>query len=256
MDCLEDGDDVYNLLKCNVDEEDEADIQINDEDIKDDMTLHGCDIHDDPSPMAERGEETLQGKKDGDDVDNMQRGNEDEDIGEYVHANDTDVIDDVIVYGCDINHDPKPMAKTGEENLQGCDYDNDIRILESWNEDQSNVGGNAAGKLAESVVAHENETKYGAVNESEQIQEQSDNGDSIRSHDTVPIYARVLEEESNIYCDGYTVQLPKTEDGFMINLIGTNTGVPFMEEYICGIWWLRKTQERAKGHCGRNGCVP
>jgi len=198
MDCLENGDDVYNLQRCNVDEEDEADVQINDEDIKDDMTLHGCDINDDPNPMA----------------------------------------------------------KTGEETLQGCDYDNDIRIPESWNEDQSNVGGNAAEKLVESLLAHENDTKYGAVNESEQIQEQSDDGVSISSHDTVPIYARVLEEESNIYCDGYTVQLPKTEDGFMINLIGTNTGVPFMEEYICGIWWLRKTQERAKGHCGRNGCVP
>jgi predicted NUDIX family phosphoesterase len=170
MDCLEDEDDVYNLQKCNVDEEVEADVQINDEDIKGDITLHGCNINDDPNPMAERGEETLQGMKDGDDVNNVQRCNKDEDIREYVHVNDTDVKDDKTVHGCDINHDPKPMAKIGEETFQGCDYDNDIQILESWNEDQSNVGGNAAGKLVESVVAQENETKYGAVNESEQIQ--------------------------------------------------------------------------------------
>jgi len=171
----------------------------------------------------------------GDDVYNLQR------------CNVTDVKDDKTVHGCDINHDPKPMAKIGEETFQRCDYDNDIQILESWNEDQSNVGGNAAGKLAESVVAHENETKYGAVNESEQIQEQSDDGVSISSHDTVPIYARVLEEESNIYCDGYTVQLPKTEDGFMINLIGTNTGVPFMEEYYAafGGYIKHKNRQRA-----------
>ncbi len=31
--------------------------------------------------------------------------------------------------------------------------------------------------------------------------------------------------------DGYTVQLPKTEDGFMVYLVGTITGVPFVEEY-------------------------
>jgi hypothetical protein len=189
MDCLENGDDVYNLQRCNVDEEDEADVQINDEDIKDDMTLHGCDINDDPNPMA----------------------------------------------------------KTGEETLQGCDYDNDIRIPESWNEDQSNVGGNAAEKLVESLLAHENDTKYGAVNESEQIQEQSDDGVSMSSHDTIPIYARVLEEESNIYRDGYTVQLPKAEDGFMINLIGTNTGAPFVEEYyaVFGGYVKHKNGRRA-----------
>ena len=126
MGCLEDGDDVYNLQRCNVDEEDEADIQINDKDIKDDMTLHGCDITDDPNPMAEIGEENFPGMKDVDDVDNVQRCNEDEDAGDYVHVNDTDVKDDETIQGGDINHDPKPMAKTGEGNLQGCDYDNDI----------------------------------------------------------------------------------------------------------------------------------
>jgi hypothetical protein len=247
MDCLEDGDDVYNLQRCNADEEDEADIQINDKDIKDDMTLHGYNITDDPNPMAEIGEENLPGMKDVDDVDNVQRCNKDEDVGAYVHVNDTDVKDDETIQGGNINHDPKPMAKTGEETLQGCDYDNDIRIPESWNEDQSNVGGNAAEKLVESLLAHENDTKYGAVNESEQIQEQSDDGVSMSSHDTIPIYARVLEEESNIYRDGYTVQLPKAEDGFMINLIGTNTGAPFVEEYyaVFGGYVKHKNGRRA-----------
>jgi len=231
MDCLEDGDDVYNLQRCNADEEDEADIQINDKDIKDDMTLHGYNITDDPNPMAEIGEENLPGMKDVDDVDNVQRCNEDEDAGDYVHENDTDVKDNETIQGGNINHDPKPMAKTGEETLQGCDYDNDIQIPESRNENKCNVGGNIAGNLVESIIAQESDMKYQAVNESEQIQEHSDDGLSMSSHTMEPMYARVIEEESNIYRDGYTVQLPKTEDGFMVYLVGTSTGVPFVEEY-------------------------
>jgi hypothetical protein len=99
MDCLEDRDDVYNIQRCNVDEEEEADVQRNDNDIKDDMTLHECDTTDDPNPMAQIGEVHLPGMKDVVEVDNVQRCNEDDDVGAYVHANDTDVKDDDTIQG-------------------------------------------------------------------------------------------------------------------------------------------------------------
>ena len=120
MDCLEDGNDVYNIQRCNVDEEDEADVQNNDNDINDDLTLHECNTSDDPNQMAQTGEVHCPGMKDVDDVDNVQRCNEEDDVGAYVHANDTDVKDDDTIQGGDINHLSKPMAKTGEETLQEC----------------------------------------------------------------------------------------------------------------------------------------
>jgi hypothetical protein len=102
---------------------------------------------------------------------------------------------------------------------------------ESCNENECNIGGNVAGNLVESVIAQESDMKDQGVNESEQIEEHSDDGLSMSSHTTEPMYARVIGEESNVYRDGYTVQLPKTEDGFMVYLVGTSTGVPFVEEY-------------------------
>jgi len=54
---------------------------------------------------------------------------------------------------------------------------------------------------------------------------------SLSSGATIPIYARVVEHDSTIYRDRYTIELPKTEDGFMINLRGTVTDEPFVEEY-------------------------
>ena len=231
MDCLEDGDDVYNIQRCNVDEEDEADVQNNDNDINDDLTLHECNTSDDPNQMAQTGEVHCPGMKDVDDVDNVQRCNEEDDVGAYVHANDTDVKDDDTIQGGDINHLSKPMAKIGEETLQECDYDNDIQMPESRNENECNIGGNVAGNLVESVIAKESDMKDQGINESEQIQEHNDDGLSLSSQTTEPVYARVIEEDSNIYRDGYTVQLPKTEDGFMVYLVGTSTGVPFVEEY-------------------------
>jgi hypothetical protein len=53
---------------------------------------------------------------------------------------------------------------------------------------------------------------------------------SLSSGATIPIYARVVEHDSTIYRDGYTIELPKTEDGFMTNLRGTVTDQPFVEE--------------------------
>ena len=231
MDCLEDGNDVYNIQRCNVDEEDEADVQNNDNDINDDLTLHECNTSDDPNQMAQTGEVHCPGMKDVDDVDNVQRCNEEDDVGAYVHANDTDVKDDDPIQGGDINHLSKPMAKIGEETLQECDYDNDIQMPESHNENECNIGGNVAGNLVECVIAKESDMKDQGINESEQIQEHNDDGLSLSSQTTEPVYARVIEEDSNIYRDGYTVQLPKTEDSFMVYLFGTSTGVPFVEEY-------------------------
>jgi len=115
-----------------------------------------------------------------------------------------------------------------------------IPIAENTNEDKSDFGSHATGDLVESILAQANETKNLAFNENELLEGQSDDGLSISSNTTVPIYARLVEEESNIYRDGYTAQLPKTEDGFMINLIGTVTGDPFMEEYYTAFGGCKK----------------
>ncbi len=78
---------------------------------------------------------------------------------------------------------------------------------------------------------------------------------SLSSGATIPIYARVVEHDSTIYRDGYTIELPKTEDGFMIKLRGTVTDEPFVEEYYAAFGGYKK-HINAPFYCQRLPGIP